>query len=450
MTQLAYKIHDLDYYIEQFYWDPVGFVKVIIEAEPTREQVEILESVIRRQHVSVRSGHGIGKSTGLSWLILWFLCTRNKPRIPCTAPTGQQLYDILWSEVAKWHGQMNPLFRQYLDMTASRIFWKSHPKEAFAVAKVSRKEQPESLSGIHADNLMFVIEEGSGVPDVVFEPVEGSLTGPGNFCVMAGNPIRNSGYFYDSFHRDRALWCNLHYNSENAERVSPEYPIRMAQKYGKESSIYKVRVAGDFASHEADQLIDLEWLEMSVLRRTGKAAPRMWGLDVGRFGDDPSSLAKRHCLHVEPLQRQYKKDTMVVTGWVKHEWDETPQDERPQYINVDEIGIGAGVLDRLVELGLPAVGVNVARASHEPSKFRLLRDELWWKYREFVRVDGGQIPDDDDLIAQSSGIKYKFDSAGRYVVESKDDMKKRLGRSPDDADAVCLSLAQEGDLSYLI
>jgi len=449
MGQPAYKIKDIEFFIEQFYWDPVGFVRVIIEADPTREQMEILQALVQNRHVSVRSGHGIGKSSSLAWLILWFLCTRDKPKVPCTAPTGQQLYDILWAEVAKWHRQMNPIFRFKLEVTTSRVYWKSHPKEAFAVAKVSRKESPESLSGMHGDHLLFIVEEASGVPDEVFQPVEGSLTGQSNFCIMAGNPIRNSGYFYDSHHKDRTIWETLHYNSEDAERVDKVYPVRMAQKYGRDSNIYKVRVKGDFATQEADQLIDLEWLELAVLRRTTLAPPIMWGLDVARYGDDTSVLAKRHGNKIQSISRKSKKDTMYIAGWVKNEYESTPQDEKPERVNVDIIGVGSGVADRLREQGLPIVDVNVSERAHKSDKFASKRDELWWNYREFVRLRG-EIPDDQDLVAQSSGIKYKFDSSGRIKVEGKEEMKKRLGRSPDDADAVCLALAIEGDLSYFL
>lgn len=448
---MAYKIKDIDHYILKYKDDPVGFVRVVIEAEPTREQLEILEAVKENRLVSVRSGHGIGKSTSLAWLILWFLCTRNRPKIPCTAPTSQQLNDILWSELAKWHAQMNLVFRRELYYTSQRIYWKSAPKESFAVAKVSRKEQPEALSGMHGENLMFVVEEASGVPGEIFQPIEGALTGRDNYMIMVGNPIWNTGYFYDSHHKDRKAWKTLHYNSENAELVDSEYPARMARKYGRDSNIYKVRVLGDFPTMESDQLIDLEWLEAATVRyqpHLEEEGRIVWGLDVARFGSDETCLVKKRGNAFIEISTQRKKDTMYISGWVKRQYDDCQEKDRPEAINVDVIGIGAGVADRMRELKLPVADVKVSRRSKKPKKYSNLRAELWCIFRDWLKEGKGSMVKDEDLIGQASTIKYEFDSSGRYLIESKDDMKKRGLISPDRADAVCLTFAEAGDLKY--
>ncbi len=435
---------------EDYHDDPVGFVCDIIKAKPTAEQKLILKAMRDKKHVSVRSGHGVGKSSALAWLILWFISTRWKPKIPCTAPTGNQLYDVLWSEIAKWHSQMDPVFKRELEYNQSRLVFKRYPKEGFAVARTARKERPEALSGFHAENLMFVIEEASGVADEIILPVLGSLTNIENYCVMAGNPIRRTGFFYESHHDDRGFWNPLHFNSEDAELVDEGYCRMMAKKFGKESNIYRVRVKGDFATMEADQLINLDWLEAAAIR-TGKEysdGKNVWGLDPARFGSNETSLAKRKGNCFQGMSGLRQKGTMEVVGWVKRQFDDTAEDERPEEIFIDTIGIGAGVADRLRELGLPAIDVEVSRRAENPDKYMNLRAELWFAWADWLKDEKGIIPNDEDLIGQSSTIKYKFDSSGRYVIEGKEELQKRGLTSPDRADAVCLTFAGAGDLIY--
>ena len=144
----------------------VEFVKDIIKATPDNIQGEILESVANNQLTSVRSGHGIGKSALQSWLIIWFMCTRPFPKIPCTAPTKHQLHDILWAEVAKW---LNDTLKTEIEWTQEKLYMKSNPENWFAVPRTAT--HPDALQGFHAEHLLYIIDEASGVKDVVFEPV---------------------------------------------------------------------------------------------------------------------------------------------------------------------------------------------------------------------------------------------------------------------------------------
>jgi hypothetical protein len=179
-------------------------------------------------------------------------------------------------------------------------------------------------------------------------------------------------------------------------------------------------------------------------------APIIWGLDVARFGDDSTALAKRQGNHqLEKIREWYGKDTMQVAGIIKAEWDRTQKEQRPASINVDVIGIGAGVVDRLSELHLPVYGVNVAEAAavneHEDKQFNRLRDELWWKGREWLEaMDSKLIEDDDDLIGELTTPKYTILSNGLIKVEGKPDLKKRGVASPNRADAWLLTFASDG------
>lgn len=430
---------------------PAEFARETMGAKPTEQQLEAGKALVARRRVSIRSGHGTGKSTFQAWAIIWFLSCYFPAKVPSTAPTSHQLEDVLWSELAKWHRTMAdrlPALAGQLEWSAGAFRMKSAPNESFAVARTSRPEKPEALQGFHSENILFVIDEASGVADNVFEVAEGALSTDGAHVLMAANPTRNSGYFYDSHHKMRASWACLHWNGEQSPMVSRDYIETMAKKYGRQSSVYKVRVVGDFVD-APDGVISLELCELAKIRDVGKTpiGNAVWGVDVARFGDDSSALAKRHGnIQIEPVKEWYDKDTMQTAGLIKAEWDKTPEKQRPVAINVDVIGIGAGVVDRLRELGLPVCGINVAEAEavndRKDRQFNRLRDELWWKSREWLEARDCKLADDDETIAELTGPTYSILSNGLIKVEGKDEMKKRGVKSPNRADAWNLTFAE--------
>jgi hypothetical protein len=420
--------------INAWYHSALRFVSEAIRAEPTHQQEEVLKAVSPGSHISVRSGHGVGKTALLSWLILWFMCTRYGARIPCTASTHSQLRDILWPEIAKWMGNLPLQYQNMLEWQTERVIWKERKQTWFAVARTARKEAPEALQGFHGDDLMFVVDEASGVAQEVFEVAQGALTKENVISIMTGNPTRLAGEFYRSHHQDRHLWKIFHFSSEDSPLVSSDYPARVAKKYGKDSDVYRVRVKGDFPLAEADTFIPLPLVEQARLTGQPEGNKHIWGLDPARFGDDESALVKRSGLKVIEVSGIRKRDTMEVAGWVAQQ----AKKEKPDQIMIDVIGIGSGIYDRLKEQGFPVVPVNVAERASDDEEYARVRDELWGRLKDSLQ-DGLSLPDDEELSAQLSAPKYKFDSAGRIVIESKDDMKKRGIDSPDRADALGLT-----------
>lgn len=423
---------------------PALFAQEVLGAKPTEQQWQGSREIVARQRVSIRSGHGTGKSTFMAWCVLWFLSCYFPAKVPATAPTSHQLEDVLWSEIAKWHRTMKerlPALGEQFEWTAGAFRMKAAPNESFSVARTSRPERPEALQGFHSEHILFLIDEASGVADNVFEVAEGALSTDGAFVVMAANPTRQSGYFFDSHHKMRSAWAALHWNGEDSPMVSRTYVENMAKKYGRQSPVFKVRVLGEFVG-ALDGVISLELCEAAKVRDVdvNAFAPVVWGVDVARFGDDSSALAKRKGNHqLEPVREWYGKDTMATTGIIKAEWDKTPADMRPIAINVDVIGIGAGVCDRLKEMGLPAVGVNVAESEatngDSERQFNRLRDELWWKSREWLEARDCKFANDDELIAELTTPTYKILSNGLIQIESKAEMKARGVKSPNLADA---------------
>lgn len=171
---------------------PADFVEDLLHVTPDKNQRAILDSVAKNQMTSVRSGHGIGKSAVEAWTVIWFMSTRPFPKIPCTAPTQHQLFDILWAEISKWLRNNKALERELM-WTKEKVYMKQYPEEWFAVARTASK--PDALQGFHADDILYIIDEASGVDDKVFEPVLGALSTPGARLLMCGNPTQLSGFF---------------------------------------------------------------------------------------------------------------------------------------------------------------------------------------------------------------------------------------------------------------
>ncbi len=432
---------------------PALFAEEALGAKPTKQQWQGSKALVERRRVTIRSGHGTGKSTFEAWCVLWFLSCFFPAKVPATAPTAHQLEDVLWAEIAKWHRKMGetlPALAEQFDWASSAYRMKSAPNESFAVARTSRPERPEALQGFHSDNILFLIDEASGVADNVFEVAEGALSTEGAYVVMCANPTRNSGYFFESHHKMRGSWAALHWNGEDSPNVSKKYVEDMEKKYGRHSPIFRVRVLGEFVD-APDGVISLELCEAARNREVeiSKGHPIVWGLDVARFGDDSCALAKRQGnVQLEPVQEWWGKDTMQTVGMIVAAWERSSPDKRPVAINVDVIGIGAGVVDRLKEQGLPVVGVNVAEAesanAHPDIQFSRLRDELWWAGREWLEARDCKMADDDETIGELTTPTYQILSNGRIKVEGKDELKKRGVKSPNRADAWLLTFYKGG------
>jgi len=416
---------------------------------PEYWQGEFLRDVAKakiegKRRFSVRAGHGVGKTSVESWLILWFVLFHRNLKVPVTANSQDQLRDVVWAEIARWHRELPQFLRDLIEITAERVIVKADPEGSFAVARTARPEKPEALQGFHADTLAFFIEEASGIEDIIFETAGGALSSEHSWVFMFANPTRTSGYFHRSHHQNRATWRTYHVPCHHSSRVSPAYATEIANEYGEQSNVYRVRVLGEFPLSEDDATIALGLVEASIDRDVSPTDHAVvWGLDVARFGDDTTALAKR-CGNVllEPVKEWKKLDLMQTCGIISREYRETPDGKQPAAINVDVIGIGAGVVDRLRELGLPVRGINVGESpSSRPERYMRMRDELWWLMREWFETRAVTIPKDDALIAELVGPKYKLESSGKIKIESKDDMKKRGIKSPNKADALGLTFA---------
>ncbi len=422
--------------------DPVRFVRAVLGVNPDPWQIDALNALARGENVSIRSGHGVGKTALLAWCVLWFLSTRPYCRIPCTAPTGHQLSDLLWAEISLWLNR-SPL-KGLITWTATKVGLVGSEESWFAVARACTK--PENLAGFHAPHLLYIVDEASGVPDKIMQAVDGALTTANAQIIMAGNPTRLSGYFYDSHHRARSQWHTLHVSSEDSPRVSNEYPTAMAAKWGKDTDIYRVRVKGDFPLGESEAFIRLDLVEAAILR-WHDAKPDgacELGVDVARYGDDETVLALREGGYVHELECYRQWSTTQTTGRVV----QIVKERFPAAVKVDDTGVGGAVTDGLVEscdsLGLhrtQIVPVNFGGAGDSEGHYDNAASVMWGRVRDMLIAGEIALPDDTDLAAQLTTRRWKTTSKGKIRLESKDDMKRRGLPSPDRADALVLAFA---------
>jgi phage terminase large subunit len=424
---------------------PAQFVRDALGANPEPWQQQALDAVAKHHRVAIRSGHGIGKSALLAWLVLWFGFTRSNGKIPSTAPTSHQLEDVLLAEVRKWLDRMRARGWGYLTrqvtLTQEAIRF---PSGTFAALRTGSKDRPEALQGFHAADLLFLLDEASGIEDVVFEVAGGALSTANAMVVMTGNPTRTSGYFYQAFHSQRAHWHCLHVPCTASSQVSAAYVEQMLEQYGEDSNVYRVRVQGEFPLEEDAVLVPLHLCEAAINRDVAKQhLMPVWGLDVARFGSDDSALCKRQGNRImEPLTIWRHRDLMQIAGLLLREYNDTDDEDKPSEILIDAIGLGAGVLDRCRELSLPVRGINVGEApATDSGQFSRLRDELWWRTRERFAGRDVSIPEDARLIGELTSVQYAYTSNGKLQVEGKDSMRKRGLKSPDAADALVLTFA---------
>jgi phage terminase large subunit len=429
----------------RYYWNPVLFVIEVLGANPDPWQAQFLTAIAAgKRRISVRSGHGVGKSTAVSWAALWWLYTRFPQKTVVTAPTSSQLYDALFAEMKAWLNRMPVTLRGLVVAKTDRIELVAAPDESFISLRTSRAEQPEALQGVHSEHVMLIADEASGVPEAVFEAASGSMSGESAVTILLGNPTRSTGYFYETHTKLKDEWYTMKVSCVDSPRVSREYIREQELRFGLESNSYRVRVLGEFPLADDDTVIPMHLIE-AAQNRDVVMTPGMrpvWGLDVARYGSDRTALCKRYGNIVpEPVQWKRGYDTMQTVGWVKNIYDRAEPKDKPSEILVDVIGLGAGVVDRLRELKLPVRGINVSEAPSMGNEHLNLRAELWFKGREWLEARDCQLPDDDSLKQDLATPRYTFTSSGKRQVESKADIKKRGAPSPDLGDAFILTFA---------
>ena len=418
-----------------------------IEFEPWQaEVVDALDS--GETKISIRSGHGVGKTMLCSVLALHFLLFRDDVKVIVTSPSRDQMNDGLRPEINKWISRLPTWMQASLEVTTERVT--RHPSTAnnFISFRTARKEKPEALAGVHATHVMILVDEASGVEEVIYETGQGALSTPGAIAILIGNPTNPTGFFYRTQTSLSDLWWTRKVSCMDSSQVGEQYAIGIARTYGVDSREYRVRVLGEFPDTGADAVIPRAFVQAAIDRDVSDVrGDIVWGLDPGR-GGDPTGFVERSSNKIMEVRELRYVDLMQTVGWVNNRYQNVPPRHRPTAIYVDSIGLGAGVADRLLELDLPVIHVNVAEASAMSDRFQNLRAELWYSFREWL--EGNEVAIDvpenwhEKFIDECVGVNQKFTSTGKVQLESKAEMKKRGVASPNLADAACLTFAGGG------
>lgn len=432
--------------------NPVLFAEEVCSFHPDEWQRNVLIDIAGYTKVSVRSGHGVGKTSVEAIVLLWFLSCFRFPKVIATAPTRQQLNDILWSEVEKWRSK-SPLLQELLTWTKTYVYMKGYEKRWFAVAKTA--SEPENMQGFHEENMLIIVDEASGVEDAIMEAILATLSGKNNKLLMCANPTRTTGTFYDSHNRDRGMYKCHRVSSLDSARTNKENIASFIRKYGEHSNVVKVRVYGDFPAQEDDVFLPLPLIEQSVINEldTEKIYKITMGVDVARYGDDETIIATNAGGDIDIPVVRHGQSLMTTVGDIVMQYKRLIK-EYPNYkgvitVNIDDTGLGGGVTDRLEEVKeeerlrrLEIVPVNFGSKPPQDGsedRYQDISTYMWATLKKLMENREVRIVNDEELVAQLSVRKYSITSTGKIMLESKKAMKDRGIKSPDRGDAVVLS-----------
>lgn len=475
--------------------DPIAFVHDVIDWDrvpgeqsgPTVYQEEILASLIEHRREAVRGPHGLGKSCIGALVIHWFSSTRDGDdwKLLSTASAWRQLKEFLWPEVHKWSRYLR------YDVMGRDPYRTPHELQDMALrlytgsAVAVASDDPAQIEGAHADRLLYLYDEAKTIPDETWQASEGAFSGAGSdtqreaFALALSTPGEPHGRFYEIHQRRVVGWHARHVKLEEAiaaGRISQEWVAEREEDWGKGSALFANRVLGDFAAGSTKSVIPLAWVEAAVERWREASVPSVEddqdyvfehrmipeeiagplhcvSADISDQGEDKTVLALRHAMTIREIRKlPFDPDPMESAGAIVGVLRKRPEG----FAITDTIGVGSGTHARLMELHREGeierrpVGFDAASKSHATDaggelEFANLRAEAWWSLRDRLHPTKGDdvlLPPSDTLIADLTTPTWKQTSAGKILIESKEELRKpeRLGRSPDEGDAVVMAM----------
>ena len=436
---------------------PVEFAGEVLGVELWAKQRELLSALPEHHRVAVKSGNGLGKGFSAAVAVLWYLYTHDPAIVLSTAPTFRQVRYILWRQV-------HSLYRLAPETLGGRLLDTRWELDDDRYALGLSADGPDQFQGFHSPNMLIVVDEAEGVSDSIYEAVEAVMTSADPRLLLIGNPTTTSGMFRRAFYEERQIYHCITISALDSPNlkgdglvvpglVTPRWVDERRQIWGENNPLYRARVLGEFPEQSEDALISLSHVEAAVERwRTQQLAqangsvtppPAEWepegevvlAVDVARFGSDHSVILRRQGSRVDEIRTFNGLDTMQLAGWVAA----AIREFQPLRTCIDEVGVGAGVVDRLREQGYGVRGINVAQSARQKEVFANLRAEGYWRLRELFAAGEISIPPDRQLVGELVSLRYHHDSRGRVLLERKEDMRKRGLPSPDRADALMLA-----------
>lgn len=469
---------DLVIELAQFAQDPLGFVywafpwgeegELQKRTGPEDWQIELLSDLrdgILSPEEAIQlartSGHGIGKSALVAWIILWAISTMEDTRGVVTANTENQLKTKTWVEVAKWHRLF--IAKELFLYTATALFAKDpEHQKTWRIDMVPWSERnTEAFAGLHnqGKRILVVFDEASAIPDVIWEVTEGALTDEDTeimWCCF-GNPTKNKGRFRDCFPGGKFAhrWKSKAIDSRTVSFTNKKQIERWIQDYGEDSDFVRVRVRGVFPRVDAESFISYDVAKDAVDRELPiQRGALVLGVDVGRFGDDPSCIIARKGRNadIHPVELYHKTDTMYLAARIAAFFLRV----HANVVMVDGGGVGGGVVDRLRQLRIPVMEVDFGSKpdgiTNDQTKYANKRAEIWGAMRDWLpgaRIPNIETGENITLVDELSGPTYGLNAKEAIQLENKKDMRRRGIPSPNVADALACTFAypvEEGDV----
>jgi len=435
--------------------DPVAFVRECLGATPDPWQVDVLRAFPKNPRVAMTACKGPGKTAVLAWIAWDFLATRPHPKIIATSITADNLSDGLWTEMAKWQ-KRSPLLSAAFTWTKTSITCNEHPETWFMVARAwpktgSANEQANTLAGKHADYMLFILDEVGGIPDAVMAAAEAGLTGGQGgggheaHIVIAGNPTHLEGPLHRANTSERSLWHMTHITGDpddpkRSSRVSAEWARQQIAKYGRDNPYVLVNVFGRFPPASVNALLGPDEVRAAMARVYREDAiagfAKILGVDVARDGAARSVLFPRQGLVALPPKVLRNVDSLqgaAQVAWRTREWGGADA------VFVDGTGgFGAGWVDQLKVINHPCTSVLFSGKALDP-RYANRRAEMWLLMSQWVK-EGGALPNEPELVDELTAVTYTF-QGDRLILEPKELVEAKIGRSPDLGDGLALTFA---------
>lgn len=461
--------------------DPVWFARRFLDARPWSKQREVLRALRDHDLVAVRSCNGSGKTFTAALATLWWLCAHDEATVITTAPSERQVKELLWREIRHLHGKNPELIGGKLASTRLEL---SEKRFAYGFSTDSAAR----FQGFHSMNILVIVDEAAELREFIFDAIFGCLTSENAKMLMIGNPSSLAGTFYDAFHKNRSSWKTIHisafdtpaflsegvsgfgrastalldvgsvpqsarlggndgelvasFEAVPAGMATPKWAEMIAAQRGVNSSDYQFRVLGEFPDEADDTLIALRLIESAVGRdfEVDLGGDAVMGVDVARYGNNQTVAVVRRGSSVVDMVSFGRSDLMGTTGRVM----DLARKHDVKTIHVDEVGLGAGVVDRARELGsVRTIGVNVGKKASDVNRYLNLRAEIYDGLRQRFADGDISIPDDSELISQLASLTFSYSSRGQLQIEGKDRIRSSGRQSPDKADALGLAFMKE-------
>ena len=456
--------------------DPVGFAQHVLGVLPWRKQQDILNALFAHPAVAVRSCNGAGKTFTAAIAVLWWLISHDDAIVITTAPSERQVREILWREVRRLYMPLRDVLGGKL--TRTRL---DYSPTRYAYGFSTNTE--DRFQGFHSGNILVIVDEASGVDEFIFNAIQGVTTAKNSKLLLIGNPHGLAGTFYDAFHKNRTLYHTIHISAfdlpafkaagvteRNIDKIefpqpdeespdlddqpppfpyhhsahglsTPEWALKLFKSHGPNSSLYQTRVLGQFPDHADDTLIALKFVEAAVRRQTQRQPEQkpVMGVDVARYGNDKSVIIIRQGSRVLYIEEIRRSDTVHTTGRVV----DAAINHKVRNLIIDEVGIGAGVVDTLRhDRRFNVRGLNGGNRADDPERYLNQRAQIFDGLRQRFEDGDITIPNDPELISQLASLTYRYNARGQLQLESKEQIRSTGRQSPDKADAIALAFAE--------